>query len=383
MTKKKPDGLRLTIDKATLVRLTGRLADAVAKTAIPILATCRLEAEGAHLAGTATDMELELRMSVPAAEITGAGIVCVDANRLHAIAAALEDGAIAELAVEGERLRLRSGRTSAALRTLPAEDFPVFADTAATHDFGMPAGDLSALLGAVAFAASSESARFYLCGIYLHEDGTQLRAAATDGHRLARAALPLPTGAADMPGVIVPSRSVALLQRLLAKAEGPVEIAIGAGIFRASIADASDDGYQALATKLIDGTFPDYQRVIPALSERPLIVGTAMLRAAIKRAALASEAEDKSRAIRIELDADALIITGGRPEGDELVERLDVRYAGPSLTVGFNSRYAVAALDRIVGERVELHAGDAMTPAILRDPDRAGDDLIVLMPMRV
>ena len=261
--------MKVTVERAELLKSLGHVHRVVERrNTIPILANVLIKAERGKLSLKATDLDLEVIDSV-AAEVSPGGATTVPAHMFYEIVRKLPEGAQIVIEGSGDRavLSLRAGRSRFTLQTLPESDFPDLAAGEMTHSFKLAASDLKRLIDKTQFAISTEE-RHYLNGIYLHTAGTAkaatLRAVATDGHRLAQVELPLPDGAAGMPGIIVPRKTVGEVQRLIETGEGEVAIELSAGKIRFSIGDV------VLTSKLIDGTFPDYARVIPANNDKSL-----------------------------------------------------------------------------------------------------------------
>jgi DNA polymerase-3 subunit beta len=264
------------------------------------------------------------------------------------------------------------------LACLPKEDFPQMSAGALPHKFRLQTEDLKRLIDKTKFAISTEETRFYLNGIYVHasKEGKHkaLRAAATDGHRLARFELDLPDGAADIPGVIVPRKTVTELRRLLDDAEGAIDI---------SLSDTkiqfTSDGVE-LTSKLIDGTFPDYQRVIPSGNDKSLALNSKEFAQSVDRVSTISA--DKTRAVKLNVSKDKLTLTVVNPDSGTATEELGATYSASPVEIGFNARYLLDITAQIEGKEIRLLLSDAGSPTIIED---AGDErtLYVLMPMRV
>ena len=293
--------------------------------------------------------------------------------------AGLPDAAEIELELSGEQLKLRAGRYATSLVTLPTDDFPSMTAGALSHHFRLTGLALRGLIDRTRFAISTEETRYYLNGIYLHaatNEPAMLRAVATDGHRLARVEEPLPPGAAGMPGVIIPRKTVAELRKLLDEEGGEVEI----GLSDTRIQFKA--GSITLTSKLIDGTFPEYERVIPKDNDKVMRVGTKDFSSAVARVAAISS--ERSRPVKMALGQDLLTLSAASPEQGTASEELDegrVEYSSGPLEIGFQARYLNDITDQI-GERLEFHFSDGAAPTVVRD---AGDSsaLYVLMPMRV
>jgi DNA polymerase-3 subunit beta len=372
--------MKITIERSALLRALGHVQSVVERrNTIPILSNVLLKAEGGRLELCATDMDLEVVETVDA-EIAREGRTTVPAHTLFDIVRKLHEGAQAELEVTGERntLVLRSGRSTFQITCLPADDYPVMAGSALAHEFLLAATELKNLIDRTRFAISTEETRYYLNGIYLHaaKNGEipVLRAVATDGHRLARVEVMLPDGAAGMPGVIVPRKTVIELRKLLDEIEDPVRIALSETKIR------FDFGAGTLTSKLIDGTFPDYDRVIPANNDKLLEVPCKAFAEAVDRVSTISS--EKSRAVKLGIDRGTLILSATSPENGTASEEIEVVYRSSPLEIGFNSRYLLDITQQITGDDAQFSIADAASPAIVRD---AADSsaLYVLMPMRV
>ncbi len=372
--------MKVTIERAHLLKSLGHAQSVVERrNTIPILSNVKLQAEDRELRLTATDMDLEIVESVPA-EILGAGATTVPAHTLYDIVRKLPDGAQVELQSDagGERLILRCGRSRFTLASLPVEDFPSLTSSELPFRFRLPAAGLRGLIDRTRFAISTEETRYYLNGIYLHtsqQDGVEvLRAVATDGHRLARVEIPLPEGASGMPGVIIPRKTVAEVRKVIDEQGEDLELAISETQIRFSIGPA------LLTSKLIDGTFPDYQRVIPEHNDKQLDVACRDFKDAVDRVSAISN--DRSRAVKLKLGNGTLELSANSPEHGSASEELEVRYGGDTMEIGFNSRYLLDIAEQIDGENARLLMADAASPTILHE---LGDQsaIYVLMPMRV
>ena len=374
--------MKLKADRATLIKALAHIQSVAEKrNTIPILANALIAVRDGKLSFTATDMEIALVEEVPAATSRD-GATTAPAITLYEIVRKLPDGAEVELDFAGgdAQLALRAGRYATSLVTLPTEDFPSMTAGQLPHRFHLSALALRGLIDRTRFAISTEETRYYLNGIFLHAadgaDGRVLRAVATDGHRLARVEEPLPEGAGSMPGVIVPRKTVAELRKLLDEATGDVECALSDTRIQFTV------GNVQLTSKLIDGTFPEYERVIPRDNEKILRVGKKDFADAVSRVAAISN--ERSRPVKMTLARDLLVLSAASPEQGTATEELDgdrVTYASGPLEIGFQARYLNDITDQIGGE-VEFLFSDGAAPTVVRD---AGDSsaLYVLMPMRV
>jgi DNA polymerase-3 subunit beta len=371
--------MKLTIERAALLKSLAHVQSVVERrNTIPILSNVLIEAGDGRLELTATDMDLTVVEQV-AAEVGDPGATTAPAHTLYDIVRKLPEGAQVELVTGGDgQMTLSSGRSTFTLATLPKEDFPTGADDGLPQSFSMAAGELKNLVDRTRFAISTEETRYYLNGIYLHAAASGevavLRAVATDGHRLARFEMPLPAGAQDMPGVIVPRKTVGELRKLIEESDQPVQVALSDTKVRFAF-DSTE-----LTSKLIDGTFPDYERVIPSGNDKVMGVACRIFQAAVDRVSTIST--EKSRAVKLALADGNLTLSATSPESGSAVEEIEVDYGGEALEIGFNSRYLLDIAQQIEGESAEFVLSDAASPTIVRDVDDASA-LYVLMPMRV
>jgi DNA polymerase III subunit beta len=351
------------------------------RTTIPILSNVKLEAQDGGLALTATDMDLSV-VERAAAEIAQPGATTAPAHTLYDVVRKLPEGCrvTLERADSGAEMTLRAGRSTFDLPCLPAADFPALTDEGLDHSFAIGAGDLRRLIDRTRFAISTEETRYYLNGIFLHAidegAGSCLRSVATDGHRLARVETALPEGAEGMPPVIVPRKTVGEVRKLIDEqdAEQTIEVALSTARIRFKVGEA------VLRSRLIDGTFPDYQRVIPSGNDKLLLAPTKLLSEAVDR--VATIATEKGRAIKLSIAGSKLTLSAISPEAGRAVEELDVGYGGDPLEIGFNARYILDMNSQIEGDEVEFALADAGSPTLVRDP-KDSSTLYVLMPMRV
>jgi DNA polymerase-3 subunit beta len=373
--------MKLVIERNELVRALGHVASVVEKrTTIPILSNVMLRASGQTLLLKATDLEREVLEQAPAS-VQQPGAVTVSAHTIHDIVRKLPDGAEIELKKDPDkdRLTITAGQSRFALQTLPPEDFPDLSGGDFPHTFELPAHDLRRLIDKTRFAISTEETRYYLNGIFLHiaQTGGQstLRAVATDGHRLAQLDLDRPSGAEGMAGVIVPRKTVHEVHRLAESGDGTVTVAVSPTKIRFEI------GTVTLTSKLIDGTFPDYSRVIPVNNDKLLRVASSEFIQAVDR--VATIATERGRAVKLAIDKSTLTLSVNNAEGGSATEEMDVEFGGQgALEIGFNARYLLDIAGQLDSGTAHFKLADAAAPAVIRD----GDDttaLYVLMPMRV
>ncbi len=372
--------MKVTIERAALLRALGHVHRVVERrTTIPILANVLIEAAAGGLLLKATDLDLEITEKA-AAEVAQPGATTLPAHTLYDIVRKLPEGAQVSLEETGDQgqLTLRSGRSRFNLQTLPQSDFPDVTSGEFSHKFTLAPADLKRLIEKTQFAISSEETRYYLNGIYVHvaeiEGRSLLRAVATDGHRLARLELPAPAGAVGMPGVIVPRKAVAEIQRLIEDAQGEVAIELSTNKMRFAFGEA------LLTTKLIDGTFPDYSRVIPAGNDKRLTVERDAFRNAVDRVSTISS--ERGRAVKLALSEGKLVLSVTNPDQGSAVEELEADYDGPPLDIGFSSRYLLDIVNQLDSDTALFLLADPGSPTLVQDRDGA-NALYVLMPMRV
>ncbi len=372
--------MQLTIERAALLKALAHVQSVVERrNTIPILSNVLIEAAEVGLSLTATDMDLTVVEQVPA-EIGQAGATTVAAHTLYDIVRKLPDGAQVSLttAEGGNQTNLTAGRSTFTLQSLPRDDFPAAGGGDLPLSFTLSAGDLKTLIDRTRFAISTEETRYYLNGIYLHSsdsDGRSvLRAVATDGHRLARFEMPLPEGAGEMPGVIVPRKTVGELHKLIEESDASVVVELSETRIRFAF-DST-----VLTSKLIDGTFPDYARVIPTGNDKQLSVDRRSFSAAVDRVSTIST--EKSRAVKLVIADGTMTLTANSPDAGSAEEAIEIDYGGPSVEIGFNSRYLLDVAQQIEGEQAVISLSDSASPTVVQESG-GGDALYVLMPMRV
>ena len=367
--------MKLIIDRISLLRPLGQVQSVVERrNTIPILANVVLQASEGALLMTATDMDMDIATQVECAVMTD-GKTTVPAHLLYDIVRKLPEGAEIEIAVADGRAIISAGRSNFRLPTLPVEDFPTISTSDMPKGFLVTGADMRDMIDATRFAISTEETRYYLNGIYLHKsDQNELCAVATDGHRLAMTRQSLPAGANDMPSIIVPRKGVTELRKLLDDFDGEVSVALSDT--RAEFTF----GTVRLKTKLIDGTFPDYTRVIPRGNDRIMQVDSASFSAAVDRVSTISS--EKSRSVKLRLQEGSLHLSASSTDASSAAEELEVSYDGAEMEIGFNARYLLDIASQVSGETIEFALADQGSPSLVRAP---GDEatLFVLMPMRV
>ncbi|SPJ24616.1 DNA polymerase III subunit beta [Palleronia abyssalis] len=372
--------MKISIERGALLRAVARAQSVVERrNTIPILANVLIEAEGDEVQFRATDLDIEVVDKAPA-KVERAGSTTVNAVVFHEIVRKLPDGALVNLTDDNAsgRLTVEAGRSNFALATLPRQDFPVMANAEYGANFRAPAPVLRRLFDKSKFAISTEETRYYLNGVYMHvadsEEGRVLRCVATDGHRLARIDAGLPDGAETMPGVIVPRKAVGELRKLLDDDDMEIAVSVSETKVRFATPDIT------LTSKVIDGTFPDYMRVIPQNNTRRLEVDASDFARAVDRVATVSS--ERSRAVKLQLEDDRLILSVNAPDAGNAEEELVVSYSDEKLEIGFNAKYLLEIANQVDRENAVFLFNSSGDPTLMRE----GADtsaVYVVMPMRV
>lgn len=372
--------MRVTVERAALLKALGHVHRVVERrNTIPILSNVLLRAEEGSLRLRATDLDIEVTETIPA-DITEAGSTTVPAYMIYDIVRKLPDGAQVSLEMTADmgQMQIRSGRSRFMLQALPESDFPDLAAGDLPHRFTLAAADLKKLIEKTQFAISTEETRYYLNGIYLHtiDSGGSLvmRAVATDGHRLARVELPAPNGSEGMPGVIIPRKAVAEIVKLVEDGSENITLELSSAKVRLTF-----DGV-VLTSKLIDGTFPDYQRVIPAGNDKILVVERGDFAKAVDRVSTISS--ERGRAVKLALADGRLTLTVNNPDSGSATEEIEVDYDNTPIDIGFNARYLLDITAQLDGDTALFKLADAGSPTVIQDREGA-PALYVLMPMRV
>ncbi|HHW77334.1 MAG TPA: DNA polymerase III subunit beta [Xanthomonadaceae bacterium] len=343
------------------------------KQTLPILTNVLLTARERELTLTATDLEVELsvRVELP---VDTPGEITLPARKLHDILRALPEDATVTLTVEGDKVTVRCGRSRFTLVTLPASDFPTLEDLPFTGDIHLPQGTLRSLIERTHFAMAQQDVRYYLNGLLLEVGPGVLRVVATDGHRLAFQELRTEVDVAETRQVIVPRKGVLELLRLLADSEAEAVLGLGANHIRLTMGDIR------FTSKLIDGKFPDYQRVIPQEGGRILIADRMVLRSALARAGIVLN--DKSQGVRLQLEDWVLRAQAQNSEQEEAEEEIEINYSGGPMEIGFNVAYLLDALGALGGELAKLSFTDAASSCLIEEAEGGGSKHVV-MPMRL
>ncbi|HEY1887203.1 MAG TPA: DNA polymerase III subunit beta [Roseiarcus sp.] len=372
--------MKVTIERSVLLKALGHVHRIVERrNTIPILANVLIEAGDGKLALKSTDLDLEASESVPA-DVAQKGATTVPAHVIYDIVRKLPEGAQASLETTGDtgQLVLRSGRSRFTLQALPASDFPDLTSGEFSHRFALPAAELKRLIENTQFAISTEETRYYLNGIYLHTvdigGAPMLRAVATDGHRLARVEAPAPEGSAGIPGVIVPRKAVNEVQKLLEDLSQDVTIEISTAKARFQFGDV------VLTTKLIDGTFPDYARVIPTGNDKRLVVDKEPFEKAVDRVSTLSS--ERGRAIKLAIAEGKMTLSVNNPDSGSASEEIEADYDSAPIDIGFNARYLLDIVGQLSSDTALIRLADPGSPTVIQDREDA-PALYVLMPLRV
>ena len=370
--------MQVTVERAILLKGLAHVQSVVERrNTIPILSNVLMEASSEGLRLMATDLDLQI-VEIIKADVKAPGAITVSAHTAFDIVRKIPDGAQVELAFADSQLKVNAGRSRFKLATLPRDDFPAIAEDELPFGFSLPAATLRQMIDKTRFAISTEETRYYLNGIFMHVtngDGpAKLLAVATDGHRLARVAIDQPEGAVGMPDVIIPRKAVTELRKLLEEVDEDVRVTLSAAKIRFEF------GTAVLTSKLIDGTFPDYSRVIPSGNDRLLKIDPKALAEGVDR--VSAIATEKSRAVKLSLDKDKVVLSVTSPEAGAASEDVEASYSDPSFDIGFNARYLLDILGQLESEAVEFHLADGSAPTLIRESSSA-PALYVLMPMRV
>ncbi len=372
--------MRVTLERSNLLKSLNHVHRVVERrNTIPILSNVLLKAAGASLEMKATDLDLEMTEATPA-QVERTGATTVPAHLLYDIVRKLPDGAevMLKTADDGNSMTVISGRASFRLQCLPQSDFPELSAGSFSHIFRIDSSVLKHLIDKTQFAISTEETRYYLNGIYLHtiESGGQLslRSVATDGHRLARADTEAPAGSEGMPGIIVPRKTVAELQKLVDNPDVAVTVELSDTKIRFTI------GSVVLTSKLIDGTFPDYQRVIPTGNDKKLTIDRQTFSQAVDRVSTISS--ERGRAVKMVIAAGQVTLTVNNPDSGSATEEIAADYDADAMEIGFNARYLLDVAAQLTGSDARFLLADAGSPTLIQDTSDE-NALYVLMPMRV
>ncbi|MBC6403534.1 MAG: DNA polymerase III subunit beta [Hyphomonadaceae bacterium] len=367
--------MKISIERDTLLRALGHVHSVVERrNTIPILSNVFMDAGDNRITFVATDLDIEISHQ-SGTGVDAPGSVTAPAHVLYDIARKLPDGSQVSLAVNADgRLDVDAGNAHFSLPLLPPGDFPKMTAEDFTHNFVLSVADLSRLVDKTKFAISTEETRYYLNGIHMHTHDNALRCVATDGHRLALAEMVMPGGAKDLPGIIIPRKTVAEIRRLIDGRDENVNLSVSDTKIRFNFASA------VLTSKLIDGTFPDYERVIPRTNTKELSVNNGAFKTAVDRVATIST--EKTRSVKLSLEKDSLALVVNTPDGGNAREDMMIDYNSDPLEIGFNARYLLDVAAQIEGDEATFFLDGPAAPALVKDSDDR-NSLYVLMPLRV
>tara|TARA_Y100001960_G_scaffold34173_1_gene30785 strand:+ start:1429 stop:2553 length:1125 start_codon:yes stop_codon:yes gene_type:complete len=374
--------MKFSIDRSALLTALQHVHSVVERrNTIPILSNVLIEAKEDGVYLTATDMDIAVieKINLEKSEVMQLGTITTSAQMLYDIVRKLPENVKVELLSEkNDRLGIKASSSSFALNCLPAEDFPSISQEEFKFTFSLKTNDLIRLIDKTSFAMSLEETRYYLNGIYLHAvkdaEGEKLRTVSTDGHRLSRVDMNIPEGANEIPGVIVPRKTIMEIRKLLEDHSDIINLSLSDNKIKLSFSNV------ILTSKLLDGTFPDYSRVIPEQNDKTVTISNQLLSEAVDRVSTVST--DKTRAIKVNISKGNLIISATNPDKGSASESLDVIYDGEEVEIGFNSKYVLDVARQIKGNEIIIKLSDSVSPTLVYDKDDKGV-LFVLMPMRV
>jgi DNA polymerase-3 subunit beta len=366
--------MKIAISREALLRpLQAVIGVVERRQTMPILADVLLVAKDGALTVTGTDLEVELVADAEADSVSVPGEIAVPGRKILDICRTLPEGAALTLQLDGDRLVIKSGRSRFVLATLPATEFPLVEKIQAANRLKLLQKDFCRLLDKTQFSMAQQDVRYYLNGLLLETAKKRLRAVATDGHRLAMCDIPIENQDVTAGQIIVPRKGVLELHRLLGNSE-EIDISVGTNHIRAVL------GNIRFTSKLIDGRFPDYERVIPSAGGSTLTADRELLRQSLQRAAILSN--EKYRGVRLEISKNSLKIQANNPDQEEARDEIEVQYVGEAMEVGFNVNYLLDALAAVDDEQVELQFIDPNSSCLIRSPKNPLARFVV-MPMRL
>lgn len=367
--------MKFTITREALLKPLQLVAGVVERRqTLPVLSNVLMEVKGDQLSLTGTDLEVEM---VGHAQLLEAGVdgeITVPAKKLMDICKSLPDQSTVEISLDDHRVQLQAGRSKFVLSSLPANEFPNIDDIEAQATIVIPQAQLRRVIDRTAFAMAQQDVRYYLNGLLLEVNADELRAVATDGHRLATCGVPVQLDVESRTQVIVPRKAVLELAKLMTDPEATVELKLSSNHVRAQV------GEYTFTSKLVDGKFPDYERVIPRNGNRTLIADRQALRQVFARTAILSN--EKYRGVRLLLDDNTLQVVANNPEQEQAEESIGVDFQGDNLEIGFNVSYLQDVLSVLDGDDMKMTLGDANSSAVMEEVE-GGDSLYVVMPMRL
>ncbi|WP_136065004.1 DNA polymerase III subunit beta [Modicisalibacter radicis] len=367
--------MKFSISREALLRPLSLVAGVVERRqTLPVLSNVLIEVQDTQLALTGTDLEVELIGRIEPGQVDEPGSATVPARKLMDICKSLPEQAEISFALEEGRAILRSGRSRFTLSTLPVAEFPNIEDSQASQELTLPRGTLKQLIDATSFAMAQQDVRYYLNGMLLELGHNLVRTVATDGHRLAMCTRSAEVNVEPTQKLIVPRKGILELVRLLDGSDEPVELTLGSNHIRAHT------GSFTFTSKLVDGKFPDYERVIPRGGDKVFIADRAELRQVLSRTSILSN--EKYRGVRLNLEAGNLRVLANNPEQEEAEENVAIDYDGNALEIGFNVGYLIDVLNALDEDRMQMTLSDSNSSAIMEEPG-GGDALYVVMPMRL
>ncbi len=367
--------MKLTISRENLLEPLQAIAGVVEKKqTMPVLANVLVEAQDDVLKLTGTNMEVELVGILRDVELEDEGRITVPARKLADICRSLPEDSTLDLALTGDRLKVKAGNSQFTLATLPADHFPNVEDDEESFSINVAQGDLQHLLSSTAFAMAQQDVRYYLNGLLLEIGNDLIRAVATDGHRLALANLAAATYVEEPRQIIVPRKAVQELIRLMDDDQSPATMTIGASHLRVTVGDYT------FTSKLIEGKFPDYNRVIPSGGDKAVLADRLTLRSMLQRAGILSH--ENIRGVRLQLEPGELHVYANNPDQEQAEDTMAVEYEGEPLQIGFNVGYLIDVLNVISDEQVRLVLSSPNASALIESTG-ADDNIYVVMPMRL
>lgn len=367
--------MKLSISREALLRPLTLVAGVVERRqTLPVLSNVLIQADDEQVALTGTDLEVELIGRTTAGQVEEPGTTTLPARKLMDICKSLPEQAEIHLSLEEGRAVLRSGRSRFVLSTLPAAEFPSIEDTQESIELGLPRHTLKLLIDSTSFAMAQQDVRYYLNGMLLELRTHLVRSVATDGHRLSVCSRSADIELESPRKLIVPRKGILELLRLLDDSDEPVRLTLGASHLRAHTGDFT------FTSKLVDGKFPDYDRVVPRGGDKVLIADRAELRQVLSRTAILSN--EKYRGVRLRLEEGNLRVMANNPEQEEAEENVAIEYSGASMEIGFNVGYLIDVLNVLEEDRVQMTLIDPNSSVLMEEPG-GGDALYVVMPMRL
>ena len=341
---------------------------------LPVLSNILFSAKKDRISLTATDLEVELRASIEI-KVEEPGDITLPARKLLDICRTLPEQAMLDFSIDSGTAQIKSGKSKFTLSTLPADEFPLVEEINTVQDLSLSQKDLKNLIERTNFSMAQQDVRYYLNGLMLELKDKLIRSVATDGHRLAICEMKADVNSPGSQQVIVPRKGIQELARLLEDSDSPASIEIGSNHIRVQLQDIR------FTSKLIDGKFPDYQRVLPQGSDKHIIADRELFKQALVRTSILSN--EKFRGIRFQLEKNSLRIQAHNPEQEEAEEEIEVEYTGSSLEIGFNVNYLLDALNALPGEQVKVSLNDPNSSCLIQQPKKNSDCRYVVMPMRL